>query len=79
MLKEYFSKIVESEILQSALNDPKQIQGIGHQKHPIYVHCSTLSPKFSPVSLYDQPFFETFHILGFPLTPMLKFQSATIF
>ncbi len=35
---------------------PNQTQGIGHQKYPTYVHCSTPSPKFSSVSLYDQPF-----------------------
>ncbi len=55
-----------------------QTQGIGHQKCPTYVHCINPSPKFCPfrstISL-----FETFHILGFPLTPILKFQSATIF
>ncbi len=35
---------------------PNQTQGIRHQKYPTYVHCSTPSPKFSFVSLYDQPF-----------------------
>ena len=43
------------------------------------MHCSTTSPKFLPVSLYDPPFsrYSTFYV--FPLTHMLKFQSATIF
>ncbi len=32
-----------------------QSQWIRHQKHPTYVYCSTPSPKFSSVSLYDHP------------------------
>ncbi len=58
---------------------PNQTQGIRHQKYPRPVHCSTPSPKFSSVSLYDQPFsrYCTFTIC--PLTSMLKFQSATKF
>ena len=52
------SKMIESENLQSAPNDPSpyQPQGTGHQKYPTYVHCSIPSPKVSSVSLYDQPF-----------------------
>ncbi len=53
---------------------PNQTQGIGHQKYPTYVHGSTLSlVRFSLRSAI----FEIFHILGFPLTPILKFQIAT--
>ena len=56
-----------------------QTQGIGHQKYPTYMYCSTyLSPKLLSVSLYDQlAVFEIFGMLGFPLTPMLKFKSDT--
>ena len=35
---------------------PNQTQGIGHQRSPIYVHCSTPCPKFSSASLYNQLF-----------------------
>ena len=47
-----------------------------HEKYPTHVHCSSPSPKFPFVSLYDQPFsrYSTFQV--FPLTPMLKLQSA---
>ena len=35
---------------------PNQIQSMGHEKYLryMYVHCSTLSPKFSSASLYDR-------------------------
>ena len=33
-----------------------QIQAIGHEKYPTYVDPKTPGPKFSSVSLYDQPF-----------------------
>ncbi len=56
-----------------------QTQGIRHQKYPTYVHYSTPSPKFSSVSLYDYPFLRYRHLRLSPLTPMLKFQSATKF
>ena len=67
---------MESEILQVHRMTPNQTQGIGYQTFPTYMHCSTPSLTFSSVSLYDQPFF---HILGFPLISMLKFQSDTFF
>ena len=47
--------VIKLESLQSSQNDPKPNSRIGHEKCPIYLHC-TLSPKFSSVSLYDQPF-----------------------
>ena len=58
---------------------PKQTQGIGHKKYHTYVHCSTLSPKFFVRFALRSAIFERLHNLGFPLTPMLKFQSATTF
>ncbi len=51
---------------------PNQTQGIWHQNVPPHVYCSTPSPKFSSVSLYDRPFFEIFHILGFPIDSNVK-------
>ncbi len=50
------SNIVELEILQSAPNDPKPTQAIGHERYPTCVGHKTLSPKFSSVLLYGQPF-----------------------
>ena len=49
---------------------PNQTQGIGQQKYHTFLHCSTLSPKFSFCSTISR-FFEIFRILGFPLSPML--------
>ena len=53
---------------------PNQTQGIGHHKYPTYMHCSTPSPTFSSVSLYDQPF-----LRHSAVTPILKFKSDTKF
>ncbi len=58
---------------------PNQTQGIGQQKYPTYVHCDTPSPNFRPFHSIISRFWDIFHILGFPLTPVLKFQSATKF
>ncbi len=55
---------------------PNQTQGIGHQKYHTHVHCRTTSPKFLSVSLYNH-FQDIAHFRIFPLSPMLKFQSAT--
>ena len=71
-------KIVKLVILQSAPNEPNQIEGIGHQKYPTYVHSSTPSPNFR--FALRSAVFKILHAFTiFPLTPMLKFQSATKF
>ncbi len=67
---------MESEILQSALNN--QTQEIGRQKYPTYVHYSTLSLKFSSVSIYDQPFLR-YSTFRFPIDSYVKISSATKF
>ena len=72
-------KIVKLEILQSALITLNQTQGIDHQKYPTYVHCSSLSPKFSSIRSAISRFQDIAHFRIIPLTPMLKFQSATKF
>ena len=58
---------------------PKQTQGIGHQKYPTYVHCSTPSRNFLSISLYDQPFSRYSTFKDFPIESHFKFQSATFF
>ncbi len=66
-------KTVEAVVFRKSWNQklckvhrmtPNQTQGIGHQKYSTYMHCSTPSPKFSSVSLYDQPFlrYSTFYL-----------------
>ncbi len=69
------SKNMESEILQSAPNDPNQTQGIGHQKYPTYVHCSSPSPKFSSTisRCWDIPNFR------FPIDSYIKISKCHIF
>ena len=72
-------KIVESEILHSAPNDPKPNSRNQASKVPHI--CPLQYPKsqiFVSFTLRSA-IFEIFHILGFLLTPMLKFQSATKF
>ncbi len=54
---------------------------IQRSRNETYSTCgvpSTACPKFSSISLYDQPL-DIAHFMIFPLTPMLKFQSAVIF
>ncbi len=58
---------------------PHQTQGIGHEKYPTYVHCSTPDSQIFVHFALRLAVFEIFHILGLPLTPMLKFQSAKFF
>ncbi len=48
-------------------------------KSASHVHYSIPSPKFSSVSLYDQPFSRYSTFVIFPLTPMLKFKNAIIY
>ncbi len=52
-------------------------QRIRHEKHSTYAAHSIVRPKFSSVSLYNQPFQDIAHFMIFPLTPKLKFRSAT--
>ncbi len=67
---------MESEILQSAPNDPKPNSRNRASKVPyIYALQYTESQIFVCFALRSA-FFEIFHILGFPLTPMLKFQKC---
>ena len=68
-------KILTVEILQSAPNDPKPTQGIRYQKYPTYVHCSTPSHK-RPCRSTISHFQDIAHFRIFPLTLILKFQSA---
>ncbi len=58
---------------------PNQTQARWHQKHPTYEHCSTPSPKSRVRVALRLAVFEIFHILGFPMTPKLKFKSAIKF
>ena len=52
---------------------PNQTQAIGHKKYPTWVS------KFSTASFYDLPFSKYSTSQVFPLTPILKFQSAPKF
>ena len=54
---------------------PNQTQGIRHQKYLTYVHCSTPSPKFSSVSLYDQPSLR-YSTLRFPIDSYVKISKC---
>ena len=62
---------------------PSQTEGIRHQKYPTYVHCSITvvppSPKLFVSFALRTAVFEIFHILGFPLTPMLNFKVQQVF
>ena len=56
-----------------------KLKGIGHQKYPTYVHCSTPSPNFHPFLSTTRRVQDTAHVRIFSLTPMLNVQSATFF
>ena len=74
-----FKKIVKLEILQSSPNDPKPNSSNRSSKVP-YI-CELHYPEshiFVRFAL-RLAVFEIFHISGFSLTPMLKFQCATFF
>ena len=73
-------KIVEGVVFRKSWNQkfckvhrmtPNQTQGIGHQKYCIYVHCSTPSPIFSSVLLYDY-LFSRYSTFRFPIDSYLK-------
>ena len=51
-----------------------QTQATGHEKYPIYVHCSSQSPKCFVRFALRSAVFEIFRNLGFQLTLMLKLQ-----
>ncbi len=53
-----------------------QTQGIGHQKYLIHAHCSTPSPKFSSVSLHDQPFLRYSTFYDFPIDCHVKISKC---
>ena len=68
-------KILTWKILQSAPNDPKLTQGIGHQKYPTYTHyIIPRVPNFRPFRSMISCFQDIAHFSNLPLTPMLKFQ-----
>ena len=72
-------KILTSEILQIAPNDPKpnsrnQASKVPYLYHRLYVHSSTPSPNFCPFRPTISHFQDIAHF-GI-LTPMLKFKSA---
>ncbi len=54
---------------------PNWTQRIRHEKYPTGTVHETVSPKFSSIRSTMNCFQDTIS----PLTPMLKFQSATIF
>ena len=58
---------------------PNQTQGIGRQKHPIYVHCRTSIKNFRPFQSLIIRFQDIAHFKIFPLTPVLKVQGVAIF
>ena len=49
-----------------------QTQGIGHQRSPTYVHCSTSCPNFSSISLYDHQFSRCWTFYDFPIDSHVK-------
>ncbi len=55
---------------------PNQTQGIGHQKVPTYVHCSTQSSKFYPFRSTISRFRYNIHILGFPIDSHVKISKC---
>ncbi len=55
---------------------PNQTQGIGHQKYPTYVYCSTPSPKFSSNWLYDQLFSRYCTFQDFPIDSYVKIPKS---
>ena len=72
-------KIIKLKFWKVHRMTPNQTQGIGHHNYPTYVHSTNPIPKFSTVALYDQPFQDIAQFRIFPLTPILKVQSATKF
>ena len=58
-------------------SDPKLNLKNRTWKVPYICSTNTASPKVSSFSLYDHPFQDIVHATISPLTPMLKFQSAT--
>ena len=72
-------KISQSAILQSAPNDPKnQIQGIGNQKCPTYVHCRTRGPgvpSFHPFRSMINRFWDIPHF-RFPIDSHVKISKC---
>ncbi len=72
-------KIVKLEIMQSQPNDPKPNSRNRPSKVPYMVRCSPQVANFHPFHSTISLFQDIAHYRIFPLTPMLKFQSATIF
>ncbi len=57
---------------------PDQTKGIGHEKYPLNVHCSTPRAKFSSLSPYEQPFLRYSTFWVFPLTPYVKLSNCRL-
>ncbi len=70
------SKTVDSKILQSSPNNPKPNSVNQALNYPTYVHYGTQIPKFSSVSLYDQPFSRYFTFQDFPINSHVRISKC---